>query len=273
MEATKTVSESGAGRAKTRLYKDRNNQNRLVLFSIIYVLFFAIAEFIIYHVNYLGGLLIYFALLLALIVHSARTQNEDQHSLWLAMGLVPLIRIISLVMPIVEISQIYWYVFISIATLAGLISVMRALKYGPEDIGLNWTDPALQMLITPVGFFLGAIGYFILKPEAMILGLNLQTSLFPALVLLITTGFVEEMAFRGVIQRAAGILGNWDWIFVSMIYTVLQIGRGSILFCLFVFGVSLFFGFIAKKSESIVGVSLAHGLFNIGLFLVYAFVL
>jgi uncharacterized protein len=273
MEAIKTMTESGSGPAKKRQYKIVNKLNELVTFSFIYVLLFGFTEFIIYQVNYLGGLIIYFALLLGLIVHCAKTHEEKQRSLWLALGLVPLIRIISLVMPVLEIAQIYWYVFISIATLAGIISVMRSLNYGLDDIGLNWTDPTLQILITPVGFFLGAIGYLILKPEAIVFGLNFQMTLSPALVLLITTGFVEEMAFRGVIQRAAGVLGNWDWIYVSVIYTVLQIGRGSPLFCLFVFGVSLFFGWMAKKTESIVGVSLAHGLFNIGLFLVYAFIM
>jgi uncharacterized protein len=119
-------------------------------------------------------------------------------------------------------------------------------------------------------FFLGTIGYFLLKPEALICGVNLPMILSPALVLLISTVFVEEMAFRGVMQRAANALGSWDWIYIALIYAILQLGHGSLLFGVLAFLVSLFFGLIVKKG-SIIGVSIAHGLFNIGLYLIFAY--
>ncbi|MBN1189529.1 MAG: CPBP family intramembrane metalloprotease [Dehalococcoidales bacterium] len=247
--------------------------NRFVFFSFLYVFFFGIAEFISYHVSYIGGMVFYFILLLGLIIHGTLTKEEKKRRLLLALGLVPTIKIISMVMPTPEISQIYWYLLISVATLAGIVAVMRVLTYDLNDIGLNWNDTVLQILVAPAGFFLGAIGFLILKPEAMVYGLNLQMTLFPALVLLVSTGFIEEMAFRGVIQRAARVLGNWDWVYVSVIYAILQIGRGSLLFCLLVFMASLFFGWTVKQSNSIIGVSLGHGLFNIGLFLIYPFLM
>jgi membrane protease YdiL (CAAX protease family) len=243
-----------------------------ILFSILFLLSFGIAEYLIYFVNDLGGLVLYFAILCTLIISSVITSDKNQAKLWLALGLIPLIRIISLIIPLPEISQVYWYLFSSIPIFIAIYAVMRVLSYSFSDIGLKGNYPILQSFVALLGLFLGAIGYFILRPEALTSGLNLQTALFPALILLISTGFVEEMAFRGVLQIAANVLGSWDWIYISIIYAVLQTGHGSYLFGLFVFLVSLFFGLVVKKTGSIVGVSLAHGLFNIGMYLIFPFV-
>ena len=272
MASLKTIAETFSAPVKTLFHKVTWGPQRIALFSFLYLLSFGIAEYLTYYVNNLGGLVLYFAILFSLIISSIIASDKNQGKLWLALGLVPLIRIVSLVMPLPEISQIYWYLFISIPTLIAVIAVMRALKYSPDDIGLNLTRPIPQALIALAGFFLGAVGYFLLKPEALTSGLNLQMTLSPALVLLISTGFVEEMAFRGVMQRAANVLGSWDWIYISLIYAVLQTGHGSLLFGLFVFLVSLFFGWVVKKTGSIIGVSIAHGLFNIGLYLIFPYV-
>jgi len=45
--------------------------------------------------------------------------------------------------------------------------------------------------------------YFILAPEAMIAELTWQAIWLPAVILLLCTGFVEELIFRGVLQRSA----------------------------------------------------------------------
>lgn len=246
---------------------------RYMFLSFLYLLLFGLAEYTIFYLSNLAGLILYFGILLSLIVIGSLVRNENQQKIWLALGLVPLMRIVSLVMPVPEISQIYWYVLISIPTIIGIIFLMRALKYNPDDIGLNLVDPTVQVFVVSIGFFLGAIAYFVMKPEPMAALLNLQSTLFPALVLLLATGFVEEIAFRGVIQRAAGVLGSWDWIYVSLIYALLQIGHGSFIFCLFAFLVSLFFGWIVKTTGSVIGVSISHGLLNIGLYLIFAFIM
>lgn len=244
----------------------------IAIFSLLFVLSLAAAEFITFYVNNLIGLICHFIILYSLIIGCLKARDKNQGKLWLALGLIPTIRIISLVIPIAEIAQIYWYLFIAIPLLVAVMAMMRLLRYNLNDIGFNWNQPIIQGIIIPVGFLLGAAGYFILQPEPLTRGLNLTTLLSPALILLLSTGLVEVMIFRGVIQRAANVLGSWDWIYVSAILAVLQIGHGSLMFGVLVFLVSLFFGWVVKKTGSIVGVCVAQGLFNIGMYLIFPFI-
>jgi membrane protease YdiL (CAAX protease family) len=239
-----------------------------VLLSIIYVVAFAAAEYVTFYVKDFGGMIFYFAILLSLIINSAINRGEAQRKFWLTLGLVPLIRIVSLAMPVAEISEIFWYILIAIPVLAGVFVVARTIKYSVDDIGLNGNRPLFQTLVAASGIVLAIIDYYILKPEALNNQLTLQSTLFPAVILMVATGFTEELAFRGVMQRAAEALSSRGWIYIATVYAVLQIGQGSILHCIFAFGVGLFYGWIVKKTGSILGVACSHGLLNIGLYLI-----
>jgi len=57
------------------------------------------------------------------------------------------------------------------------------------------------------------------------------------------------------------------WLVVAVIYVVIQISQNSPDKWIFILVISLFFGYVAKKSGSIIGVGLAHGLMNIVLLL------
>ena len=247
---------------------------KMIILSLVYMLTFGTAEFINRYMAISVSIILYFLILFSLIINSISAVDNAQRSFWLALGLVPLIRIVSIGMPVMfDISRFVWYIAISIPVVVGIIIVMRTLKYSSVDIGFKMTNPIFQLMIALAGLFLGAIGYFILKPQPWIDRFNIQAALFPSAVLLISSGFVEEIAFRGVIQHAAGVIGSIGWIFIAMVYAVLQIGRIPPVMCAYVFGICLFFGYAVKKGGSIIGVSLAHGLFNIGLYLIFPYVL
>jgi uncharacterized protein len=240
-----------------------------VLFCLTYLVAFTGAELLTYYVTPFSGTLLHFIILLGLIIHSAVARDEGPRGLWLALGLVPLIRICGLVMPVAEILEIYWYIIIAIPVTVCALIIVRNLNYSLDDIGLNGKKALVQALVAIAGVVLGFLDYLILKPESFISALNVQNVVIPAFILLITTGFVEELVFRGVLQRAASALGSWGWVYVSLVYAILQLGLGSGTQVIFAFLVSLFFGWIVKKTGSIIGVSISHGLLNIGMFLVF----
>jgi uncharacterized protein len=271
MEITNPEKETGPGQNTAFWQRVLPSSKKLLWFSLAYLVIFGIAEYIIYDVSNVAGLILHFAILLSLIISSVVFRDDAQRKLWMALGLVPLIRIISLVVPQTEIADIYWYFISAIPLFAGVYALMRTFKYSFADLGFNGKDLVLQALVAVTGLFMGALGYYILKPQALAED-NIQMALISAIILLLSTGLVEEMAFRGVMQKAAGVLGGYGWVYVAAAYALLHIGRGSAVYCLFVFGLSLFFGWIRGKSGSLMGVILAYGLYNIGLFLIFPYV-
>lgn len=244
-------------------------QTGLMAKCVICLLAFTAGEYIIYYVNLAGGIIVQFVILLGLFITSAINPSESQRRFWLALGLVPLIRIASLVMPTAETSEIFWYILIAVPVIAAIIALMRNLRLSADDIGINGRSPLIQALVTIAGIGLGFIDFLILKPEALSSQLNIEMTIFPGLVLVVFTGFMEEIAFRGLLQREANAIGFWGWIFVAMVYAVLQIGQGSLWHIFFSFAVALYFGWIVMKTGSIWGVCLAHGLLNASLFLIF----
>ena len=122
------------------------------------------------------------------------------------------------------------------------------------------------------GILFGIGEHYILRPASLIAELTWQQAWLPALILLVTTGFVEEIIFRGVLQRAAvGVFGWWGIVYISLIFAILHIGFLSWLDVIAVFVIALFFGYVVKITGSLSGVTLAHGITNTMLFVVMPF--
>ena len=68
-------------------------------------------------------------------------------------------------------------------------------------------------------------------------------------------------------------LGKAAILYVSAVFAVLHIGFLSVPDVAFVFVIGLFFAWVVMKTGSILGVTLSHGITNIGLLLVRPFLL
>ena len=242
--------------------------------AIIYLLAIAMAELVTVYGHPLWGIACHAVILVALIVHSAVATRYPHRPLLLSLALVPLVRIISLCMPLADIPQIWWYLIIYTPLLAAAIVVMRILNYRPEQVGLTFKRFPVQLVVMLTGVVFGVAEYFILAPEAMVAELTWQEVWLPALILLLGTGFVEEFIFRGVLQRSAvEAFGGWGVFYVSLIFPIMHIGFLSWIDVVFVFVVALFFGWVVNKTGSLLGVTLSHGITNIVLYLVAPFLL
>jgi membrane protease YdiL (CAAX protease family) len=256
------------------LYLIERDLARTVFLCLIYLIAIAGAELITALVSPMGGMIFHLVLLISLILSSAVVSLYQSHRLFLVLSLAPLIRVLALSMSMAQFSEIYWYLFISIPLFAGILAIIRVLNLQPREIAFTGGVGWVQGLIALSGVGFGAIACHILRPEPLIRTLSLPEIIAPALILLVATGFVEELAFRGVMQRASvQVLGRWGWVYIAVLYSVLQIGHLSALHWLFVLLVAIFFGWAVEKTGSILGVSLSHGLINIGLYLIFPFVL
>jgi membrane protease YdiL (CAAX protease family) len=149
------------------------------------------------------------------------------------------------------------------------VIALRTLGFSWAGVGINLRALPLQFLVGLTGLVFGYVEYQILEPEPLAKAFTWEQLWVPVLILLFSTGFVEEVIFRGVMQRAATeALGRFGVLYVAILFTTLHVGYKSLLDVLFVFGVALFFGWAVAKTRSILGVTLSHGLINIVLFLV-----
>jgi membrane protease YdiL (CAAX protease family) len=218
------------------------------------------------------GLMLHSLLLTGALLFSARSWNRPAHRFWVGVSLAPLIRLLSLALPLRAIPLMYWYLLISVPLFIAVFVARRMAHLSWDQVGLHGRGLPVQLLLVFLGPPLGMVEYRILHPKPLISAWNSGEFLLAALILLICTGLIEEMVFRGVMQRAAlEVMGGWGLVYVSAVFAVLHIGHRSLTDVLFVFGVALLFAAFAWRTRSIVGVSLVHGLINIWLFLVAPF--
>jgi membrane protease YdiL (CAAX protease family) len=220
-----------------------------------------------------SGLALHALLLLILIAHTALIWGQPGHRLLFALIFAPLIRIVSLFLPMAGFPLVYWYLIVSVPLFAAALVATRTLGLSGEDVGLKLKKLPLQVLVILTGLSLGYFEYWILRPAPLAQNFSLEGIWVPALILLICTGFAEELIFRGIMQRAASEqLGSlWGTVYVAALFAALHMGYQSFPDMLFVFIVALFFGLASAHTGSIVGVSLAHGLTNVILYLAMPF--
>jgi len=241
--------------------------------TIIYLLVITAAELVTVLVQPVWGVVCHAVVLASVVVHAALASDYSYRDFVLSLALVPLVRIISLGMPLVNIPQIWWYPIIYIPLLITAIVVMRILGKRAREVGLSFSSFPVQLAVVPSGLLFGVAEYFILTPEPMITELTWQAVWLPALIFLVCTGFVEEFIFRGLLQQTAvAVFGSWRGIiYVGLLFAVLHIGYLSVADFIFVFAVALFFGWVVKRTGSLFGVTLAHGITNILLYLILPF--
>jgi len=241
----------------------------------LYFIAIAVAELLTVYFYPLVGVIIYSLILITFIIQSVFIPDIKQRNLVLALCLVPLVRILSLSMPLGLLSMVYRFPLIYLPLLAATIAVMWATGLKPVDVGLTfryWPWQILAGIVT--GAAIGVTEYLIIGTSPLINTFSWQEAWLPALILILTTGFVEELMFRGVLQRhAESMMGRQGIIFISLIFAILHLGFYSWGDVFFVFFVGLFFAAMVKRTGSLLGAILSHGVANVVLFLVAPFIL
>jgi len=239
------------------------------LTALAYLLALATAEVLTTLIAPRGGLVVHGVLLLILLLHTAATWGHPSHRLLLSLAFAPLIRMLSLSMPLTRFPLVYWYFIVSVPLFAAAIIALRMLDFSRAGIGLNLKALPLQVLVALTGMSFGYVEYRILQPDPLAQNFTWDEIWLPTLILLVCTGFAEELIFRGMMQQAVTeTMGRiWGVLYVAVIFAVLHVGYQSLPDVIFVLNVAVFFGLARMVTGSIVGVSLAHGLTNVLLFL------
>ena len=270
--ATQTVGEVPAREATGALLPPFPAREFIVPGAVLAAI--TIAEIVTAAFDARTGLTMHVTLLAVLVVMGARTRDAARRELLWTLGLAPVIRVGSLCLPLGRLPLMAWYPLIGLPIFSAAFMTARKLGYTPAQLGLtvSLADLPRQLAMVPLGFVLGIGEYLIFRPAPLAERFTFEHIWMPALILLVFTGFEEELIFRAIMQRAAlRSLGRWGLIYVNAVFAVLHIGYLSVLDVVFVFLVGLLFSLFAMRTRSIFGVTIAHGAVNISLFLLLPF--
>ena len=243
------------------------------IIAVLYLLGLIVAEVSVTYINKEVGLVIEMVILFALLLNSSLNVSYNYSVMLRSMMILPIIRIIGLTIPLMQIQPLYWFPIIAVPLFAAIYTIMKSQGLTRKHVGLIWGNKKIQFLIAITGIFLGTIEYTILQPKPLIPVLDPVTLISASIILIISTGLAEELLFRGILQKnAENVFGTIaGLLYTALLFTALHIGWNSFYDLIFVFSVALFYGYSYMKTRSIVGITLSHGLSNIFLFLIVPF--
>lgn len=252
-------------------YQSRFIPSRVI--AVGYLLAITIAEYLVVFVDARYGLWIHLILFIVMVFLGIMDRSRPLSRLWLASALAPLIRVISLATPLTNFRILHWYLLTGLPIFLSAFALFRYLRLPRERFGLQANWSLGQWLVGLTGLGLGYVEYIILQPKPLISETSFLAALEALLILVIFTGLAEEVIFRGLMQHAAErVFGGAGVVYVAGIFAVLHLGYRSLADLIFVFLVALYFGYYVRRTRSIFGVTLAHGLTNVSLFLIFPFI-
>jgi membrane protease YdiL (CAAX protease family) len=244
--------------------------------ALAYLIALTVAEALTTFISPRAGMVLHGLILIALLLQAALSFRQREYQFLVALALAPLIRLFSLALPLANFPLIFWYAVVGVPLFIATIMSMRVTGVKPNMIGVqfSWRSLPAQLLIGLSGLAIGYIEYLILRPDPLVAELSWELVWLPALILLLFTGFLEELIFRGIMQTSSNQMLGWlGVVFVALVFTVLHMGYNSILDMIFVFAVAIIFGLLVQRFHSLLGVSISHGLTNISLYLIFPFLL
>jgi membrane protease YdiL (CAAX protease family) len=219
--------------------------------------------------NLKTGMIAHGCILVALLLHSTIAENRYFSNLYASLSIIPLIRILSLCIPLMHFEYILWFLIVGVPLFAAIFTCIYLQRIDLRCVGLkipSHREVPLTWGIILLGIPVGMVEYYVLEPEFMI-GVH-ASWVVPILILVICTGFLEELLFRGLLQHTfTEAVGMRGILIVSVIFGFLHLGN-SWLDCVLAGEIGFIFALVVRKTGSIYGVSISHGVINVMLFLV-----
>ena len=218
------------------------------------------------------GLLMHSTLLLGILALSAVSESKKVISFLVASLPIPMVRIVSLSAPLVQMTIIEWFLLISSLLLLSILLSLKLSGLSPKDVGFRWPERKnipISILVISLGIPLGFVEHRILDLESIV-QFDFARDLFvPFIAMYLGTGILEELLFRGLIQKTSiDLYGTGIGLtFTTVSFMIMHIGWNSIIDVIFVGTVGLFYSFVIIRTKSLFSISISHTMVNLSLFI------
>lgn len=219
--------------------------------------------------------LIFFSTMLAGLISSLIFFDFEENikNLLMCVMILPITRLVGSTMPIqnlnffTRISLVYTVVFVT------TFLIFYNTKINFKEIGYSFKKLEYLPIAIILGMILAYIEYNILSPERLIDSLSFKNIMIGVVSMLVFTGYVEELIFRGLIQNILEKLYSQGkaLVFSNILFTIMHIVWRDPLEILFVFMAGMTMGAIFAKTRSLILVSSVHGTINFFLFVIFPF--
>lgn len=241
----------------------------------IYLGLVGVAELLTVLVSPVAGLVVHCVVLAAFLGHAGAVVNHSVPMARIAfvMAIIPIMRIVSLTTAVATFGYFPWFLFIGAVMAATVVTYMRELEYSLEEVGL--AKPALRWIpldvaIIAAGVGIGVLEYLLLKPGSVFSSASWVGLIGPSLLFVLFTGILEEAIFRGLLPAVLGrVYGGLGAILIpALVQGALDLGSLNVLHIALVVATGILYGLVARRTRSIWGVGISHGVTNVVLFLV-----
>ena len=260
-----------------------------VLTATAYVIAVALCEQVVSRVDVNWGIVGYAALLLWAIINASRAAwsgavvgassaealRQHEQRWYTALALVPLLRLVSLAMPVAGLPMAIRDGLIVVPVLAAAALAMRASGYRRAEVGLSvrwsWRGLPLDVAVGGAGIGVAYLESRVRMPTPLLDSLAPGRDAAAIVALLMVMAFAEEFVFRGLIQHATrDLLGTpLAVILGAVLFAALGSGNGSPLADALRLVTALVFGGVVATTRSLLGVSLSRGLAYVCLLIVF----
>lgn len=242
-----------------------------------YVAALAVAEAALVQAGLLLGAASHAVLLVVLLAHHLVAPITPYHSLLIGLALLPIVRLVSLTVPILGIPYLTWHLMVAAPIAAATLLAIRSEQIEPRLMGVGARfDAGVQVAVTVVGIPLGFVAWLALRPRPVISSVDPAQVAVAIIVGVFFIAVVEEVVFRGVLQgvalRALGSSAGAVGV-SALAYASMSIPSGSLPFILIMLGMATFFGWVVEVTGSLWGVIGAHALLAVGMLVVWPAVL
>lgn len=228
-----------------------------------------IAEGLFFFQYFKIGMYMHILTLITLSLTACRIKDNDTSNLIQVLALLPLFRILNNTMPIFFTQTLYVFPFIYGPIFISLYYLAKHQKFSNQELGLSFKNIYLYIPLSIIlGLILGKMEYSIINVESMIPVPNVQNLIIFSMIMIIFTGFAEELLFRSIIQTRFEqvIESKGGLIITSLLFGAMHSGYGTVYEIIFTASVGFFLGYLFQKTRSLIFIAITHGMINIFLF-------
>ncbi len=223
------------------------------------------AEILTATVGVLGGAILDGIVLVGLVNYAYFVQIPQSRRIILPLSLVPLLRILSIAIPVPHIAPIIWYLLIGIPLLMAVL--LNFFINGLPVLSLNlsrskWT---VQVLFGMLGIPIGILASLILPASVITLpNHSIGWIVGGAIILSLFSALPDEIIFRGMVQNAlTDVFGPIGLAITAVLYSSMFAGTLHLSYVIFFGLTGLLFSLWVRLTKSLWGAIIAHSFVNI----------